>query len=81
MSLGCPPCKALVFGSGGAAKAVSKVLKDKGFEALILSRSNAGASYESLSEATATDCKLWVNCTPVGTAGIDPIFYLYLMQY
>ena len=72
MSLGCPPCKALVFGSGGAAKAVSKVLKDKGFEALILSRSNAGASYERLSEATAADCKLWVNCTPVGTAGIDP---------
>ena len=72
MSLGCPPCKALVFGSGGAAKAVSKVLKDRGFEVLILSRSNAGASYESLSEVTAADCKLWVNCTPVGTAGIDP---------
>ncbi|HCP40535.1 MAG TPA: shikimate dehydrogenase, partial [Cryomorphaceae bacterium] len=28
MTLGCKPCKALVFGSGGAAKAVSKVLKD-----------------------------------------------------
>ena len=72
MSLGCPPCKALVFGSGGAAKAASKVLTDRGFEALILSRSNADVSYEGLSEATAADCKLWVNCTPVGTAGIDP---------
>jgi len=29
-------------------------------------------SYEGLSEATAADCKLWVNCTPVGTAGIAP---------
>ena len=81
MSLGCPPCKALVFGSGGAAKAVSKVLKDKGFEARILSRSNAGASYERLSEATATDCKLWVNCTLWALRELTPIFYLYLMQY
>jgi shikimate dehydrogenase len=71
-ALGCPPCKALVCGSGGAAKAVSKVLKDNGFEVIILSRGNTGASYDGLSEEVAADCKLWVNCTPVGTEGIDP---------
>lgn len=72
IALECPPCKALICGSGGAAKAVSKVLKDNGFKVKILSRGNTGASYDGLSEEAAADCKLWVNCTPVGTAGIDP---------
>ena len=66
------PCKALVFGSGGAAKAVVNVLENRGFNPIVLSRSSSNNSYESLSDKAAAHCRLWVNCTPVGTQGIAP---------
>ena len=71
-ALDCQPCKAMVMGSGGAAKAVTKVLEDNGFEVIMFGRRFSGNTYEDLDEAAAAEFKLWVNCTPVGTLGIEP---------
>ena len=71
-ALECQPCKAMVMGSGGAAKAVTKVLENKGFEVKMFGRRSTGNTYEDLDETAAAEFKLWVNCTPVGTPGIEP---------
>lgn len=71
-ALDIEPCKALVFGSGGASKAVVNVLKNKGFSPIILSRNSSSDSYDNLSAEEAADCRFWVNCTPVGTVGVQP---------
>lgn len=70
--LGVNSCKALVFGSGGASKAVVNVLEDRGFNPTVLSRSSSFNSYENLTGQAAAECRLWVNCTPVGTEGVVP---------
>jgi len=66
------PKTALVFGSGGASKAVVDVLDKRGCIAQIFSRSDNGNSYESLHSEEARKHLLWVNCTPVGTRGVEP---------
>lgn len=71
-ALECKPCKAMVMGAGGAAKAVINVLESNGFEVKKIRRKSTGNSYEELNEALAAEFKLWINCTPVGTPGIEP---------
>lgn len=62
--------RALVFGTGGASKAVAFVLKNIGIDVLTVSRSPEGAkqfAYKDVNEHMLRACKLVVNCTPVGT--------------
>ena len=61
--------KAMVLGSGGAAKAVTHALKQLGVEILHVSRRKSAATvtYEELTKAMVHDCKIVVNATPLGT--------------
>ena len=60
--------KALVLGTGGAAKAVHYVLKQKGIDFLQVSRksSDLSISYEDINEQLLKDYTLIVNTTPLG---------------
>ena len=63
--------KALVFGTGGAAKAVAYVLKKQNIDVWFVTRKkNADLpnsfTYEELNEEIVSACKLLVNTTPVG---------------
>jgi len=62
--------KALVFGTGGASKAIAYVLRNLGINFWFVSRtkSNFGntITYDELTEEIISTCKLLVNCTPVG---------------
>ncbi|KIC89794.1 shikimate dehydrogenase [Flavihumibacter sp. ZG627] len=62
--------KALVFGTGGASKAVQYILSKLGIEFIIVSRkmeSNDGTiNYGSLTEDLLRSSTLWINTTPVG---------------
>ena len=62
--------RAIIFGTGGAAKAVSFVLRSLGIEVLFVSRKPAKKNhfnYNEINENMINSCKLLVNCTPVGT--------------
>jgi shikimate dehydrogenase len=59
--------KALVLGTGGAAKAVHYALKELGIASTPVSRSKgAGLTYEELTKEIIEDSLLIVNTTPVG---------------
>ncbi len=62
--------KALIFGTGGASKAVAYVLRSLGINFWFVSRNknNAGntITYDELTEEIINSCKLLINCTPVG---------------
>lgn len=62
--------KALVLGTGGAAKAVQYVLKELGIEYLAVSRSNSNdagfINYTAIDEALMNEYTIVINCTPVG---------------
>lgn len=61
--------RAIVFGDGGAAKAVIYVLKKLGINIVNVVR-NPGEGqfgYDEVNEHMFNACKLVVNCTPVGT--------------
>ena len=61
--------KALVIGTGGAAKAVAYVLKEIGIEVLYISRTpkkHNEFGFEDINEYMLKACKLIVNTTPVG---------------
>lgn len=60
--------KALVLGTGGAAKAVYYVLKQKGIEFLQVSRkrSDLSISYEDIDEQMIKEYTLIINTTPLG---------------
>lgn len=62
--------KALIFGTGGASKAIAYVLRDLGIHFCFVSRKknsfNNTLAYEELTEDIISNCKLLVNCTPVG---------------
>ncbi len=63
------PDKALVFGTGGAAKAVTVVLQRHNVDFLLVSRHQQGdkvIKYEALSSQILNERKLWINATPVG---------------
>jgi len=62
--------RALIFGTGGASKAIAYVLKNLGIDVLFISRDPKGEkhfSYEEVNQHMLKACKLIVNCTPVGT--------------
>ncbi|MFZ9661979.1 MAG: shikimate dehydrogenase family protein, partial [Chitinophagaceae bacterium] len=60
--------KALVLGSGGASKAVCYILKKKGIQFTVVSRSNSpgGTTYEQLDESLMHDHHVIINTTPMG---------------
>jgi shikimate dehydrogenase len=61
--------KALVLGSGGAAKAIQYVLNDLRIEYLLVSRNKKeeGITYQDLNESIIVDHTLIINTTPLGT--------------
>ena len=61
--------KALIFGTGGAAKAVAYALRQLHIDFYFVSRSKRDKqtiTYYDLKHALLKDCKLWINTTPVG---------------
>jgi shikimate dehydrogenase len=62
--------KALVLGTGGAAKAVQYVLRELGIEYLVVSRNNSDdagfINYTGIDEALMNEYTIVINCTPVG---------------
>ena len=62
--------RCMIFGTGGASKAVSYVLKTLGIDVIFISRNpklKNEFSYEEVNDNMINACKLVVNCTPVGT--------------
>lgn len=60
--------KALILGTGGAAKAVLYVLRSLGIEYVYVSRSKgAGFTYDELSKAIVQEYPLIINATPLGS--------------
>lgn len=62
--------RAMVLGTGGAAKAVTHVFKSLGINVVSISRNPKGANqfpYEAINNHMINACKVIVNCTPVGT--------------
>lgn len=62
--------RAIVFGTGGASKAVEYVLKNIGVDVIFISRNPIGENqfhYNQVNEHMLNACKLLVNTTPVGT--------------
>lgn len=79
--------KALILGTGGAAKAVEYVLKKIGLSVFYVSRSpksDRQKSYEELNEFAVNDYPVIVNSTPLGMhPNVDacpPIPYEYLTE-
>jgi shikimate dehydrogenase len=63
--------RALILGTGGSAKAVAHALGQLGVTCFFASRSHTNDrtfSYDQLQAAHYQNCKLIVNCTPVGMA-------------
>ena len=61
---------ALIFGSGGASKAVAYTLKNLGINTTIISRTPSldQISYSDLTPEALSHHLLLINCTPLGTA-------------
>ena len=63
--------RAIIFGTGGAAKAVAFVLQEIGIDVLFVSRKASGIpkqfDYSAVNSHMINACKLIINCTPVGT--------------
>jgi len=62
--------KALLLGTGGAAKAVAFALEQLDIEPTFTSRKASGdtISYEQISSNTFKDFQIIINCTPLGTS-------------
>ena len=63
------PSKALVFGTGGGAKAVAYALKQLHIDFYFVSRSRRNGqtiTYSDLNQTLSESHKLWINATPVG---------------
>lgn len=60
--------RALVLGTGGAARAVTYGLRGLGLEVIAVSRraGGDGLTYAELTPAVMADCTVVVNCSPVG---------------
>ena len=62
--------RALIFGTGGASKAVAHVFKSIGLDVIFVSRNPNEElhqfQYSDVNEAMISACKVVVNCTPVG---------------
>lgn len=89
------PTHALVLGTGGAAKAITYVLRKEGIKFLCVSRTPGKdkITYEDLDEAIIKDHLLIINTTPLGTypnvmaypnlpyQGLTEKHYLYDLVY
>lgn len=88
------PDRALILGSGGAAAAVTHVLRKRGCRCTAVSRDpKRGHPYSELTPEMVAAHKLIVNCTPLGTfphinekpdipyAGISGKHFLYDLVY
>jgi shikimate dehydrogenase len=78
---------AMVLGTGGASRAVFHVLKEKGWEVLLVSRTPQGPqtiSYQALDREHFESHQLIVNTTPLGmypeVGTFPPIPYNYLLK-
>ncbi len=71
--IGSSPLKALVFGSGGASKAVVYILKKLNINYIVVTRKpqNNSTTYTDLSKDIYNDHLLWINTTPVGMSPHD----------
>ncbi len=61
--------RAIIFGTGGASKAIEFILKNLGIDVIFISRNPSGEnqfSYADINENMVNACKLLVNCTPIG---------------
>ncbi|MBM3419287.1 MAG: shikimate dehydrogenase [Bacteroidetes bacterium] len=62
--------RALIIGTGGAAKAIAWTLQNMGIDVIYVSRSPKGKiktfSYSELNNHMVNACKLIINCSPVG---------------
>ena len=58
--------KAVIFGNGGASKAIKYVLEQLNIEYLVVSRSEK-MKYENLTQAIVSEHQILINTTPVGT--------------
>lgn len=65
------PERALVLGTGGAASAVSFVLRQRGIPFLQVSRTSGRGdlTYGEVTEEVLREYRFIINCTPVGTLG------------
>ena len=62
--------RALIFGTGGASKAIAYVLKALGIPFYFVSRnpsSEKEISYDDLDESSIASFRFLINCTPLGT--------------
>jgi shikimate dehydrogenase len=63
--------RALIFGTGGASKAVAHVFKQIGLDVFYISRNgnetNGVFRYEDINSHMLRSCRVLVNCTPLGT--------------
>lgn len=88
------PERALVLGTGGAASAVSFVLRQRGMPFLQVSRTSGRGdlTYAEVTEEVLREYRFIINCTPVGTLGeqqllplpyeaLTPAFFLYDLVY
>lgn len=83
---------ALIFGDGGASKAVQTVLRDLNIAYTVVSRSG-DSRYADLSETLIYEHPILINCTPVGMfpkvqdcldipyKGISPVHLVYDLVY
>lgn len=60
--------RAIVFGTGGASKAVLHVLESLGINTIVISRNPEPDqfAYDEVNEIMVSNCKLLINTTPVG---------------
>lgn len=58
--------KAMVFGTGGASKAVQYVLDKLHIPFLLVARKGGDTTYQSLTPSLITEYPVLINCTPVG---------------
>lgn len=88
------PERALVLGTGGAASAVSFVLRQRGIPFLQVSRTSGRGdlTYGEVTEEVLREYRFIINCTPVGMLGeqqllplpyeaLTPAFFLYDLVY
>lgn len=62
--------RALIFGTGGASKAIVYALRSMGLESTLVSSSNPEfQNYQSIDSNTIAEHEILVNCTPLGTLG------------
>jgi len=59
--------QAIIFGSGGASKAVQFVLKKLDFKYRVVSRSRGDLMYDELTEIVFNNTSIIINTTPLGT--------------